>query len=157
MTVPREVQRCPAVPNPENNAPSTARSRSALGATTCGFLPPSSRHGVCRWLPHRAPIFCPTTVDPVKPTLSTSPASRDASRPSYVCFPSASTRLSTPSGRPPPCTNSSKRALALAAAYSAGFHTTVLPVTSAGTRYQDGTATGKLPAVITATAPIGLR
>ena len=35
--------------------------------------------------------------------------------------------------------------LADAGAYSAGFHTTVLPQSSAGTRYQDGTATGKLP------------
>ena len=44
-----------------------------------------------------------------------------------------------------------------AGAYSAGFQTTALPHTSAGTRYQAGTATGKLPAVITATTPTGMR
>ena len=32
-------------PDPLNSAPSTARSRSASGMTTSGFLPPSSRHG----------------------------------------------------------------------------------------------------------------
>ena len=51
----------------------------------------------------------------------------------------------------------SNSALALAAAYSAGFQTTVLPHSRAGTRYQEGTATGKFPAVITPTTPTGLR
>jgi hypothetical protein len=32
-----------------------------------------------------------------------------------------------------------------------------LPQSRAGTRYHDGTATGKFPAVITATTPTGLR
>ena len=45
----------------------------------------------------------------------------------------------------------------MAGAHSAGFHTTALPHSSAGTRYQDGTATGKLPAVITAATPTGWR
>ena len=49
------------------------------------------------------------------------------------------------------------KASATAGAYSAGFHTTVLPASSAGTRYQDGTAIGKLPAVITAMVPTGSR
>ena len=44
-----------------------------------------------------------------------------------------------------------------AGAYSAGFQTTALPHSSAGTRYQDGTATGKLPAVMIAATPTGLR
>ena len=44
-----------------------------------------------------------------------------------------------------------------AGAYSAGFQTTVLPHSSAGTRYQDGTATGKLPAVMIAATPTGMR
>jgi hypothetical protein len=48
-------------------------------------------------------------------------------------------------------------ASAVAGAYSAGFHTTVLPASSAGTRYHDGTAIGKLPAVMTAIVPTGLR
>jgi hypothetical protein len=70
--------------------------------------------------------------------------------------PSASTVLSTPSGNPA-WTNSSVNAAAIAGVYSAGFHTTVFPHSSAGTRYQDGTATGKFPAVTTAATPTGTR
>ena len=98
----------------------------------------------------------PTAVDPVNPILPSVPAASACSRPAKVAAPSANTTLSTPSGRPAAC-SSSNRAIAEAAAYSAGFHTTVLPVSSAGTRYQDGTATGKLPAVTTATVPTGIR
>ena len=81
ITVPRQVQRWPPVPKPENSAPSTARSRSALGVTTSGFLPPSSRHAVCRCRPVRAPISRPTADEPVKPTLSMKPASRAGVQP----------------------------------------------------------------------------
>ncbi len=45
----------------------------------------------------------------------------------------------------------------MAGVYSAGFHTTVFPQSSAGTRYQEGTATGKFPAVTIAATPIGAR
>ena len=64
--------------------------------------------------------------------------------------------MSTPSGSPP-ARNSSASAWPSAGAYSAGFQTTALPHSSAGTRYQDGTATGKLPAVMIAATPTGLR
>ena len=101
MTVPREVQRWPAVPKPENRAPSTARSRSASGMTTRGFLPPSSRQGDCMCLPQSSPILFPTSEEPVKPTLSTSPSSRAFSSPSKAAGPSACTTFRTPSGRPP--------------------------------------------------------
>src|SRR5215212_7109626 len=57
ITVPKDVQRWPAVPKPENRAPSTARSRSASGMTTRGFLPPSSRQGDCMCLPQSSPIL----------------------------------------------------------------------------------------------------
>src|SRR5215218_6061297 len=81
ITVPSEVQRCPAVPKPEKRAPSTARSRSASGITTRGFLPPSSRQGDCMCLPQSSPIFLPTSDEPVNPTLSTRPSSSARSRP----------------------------------------------------------------------------
>ena len=45
----------------------------------------------------------------------------------------------------------------MAGVYSAGFQTTVLPQSSAGTRYHEGTATGKLPAVTMAATPTGMR
>src|SRR5690348_5329034 len=156
ITVPSEVQRWPAVPKPLNSAPSTARSSVASGITTSGFLPPSSRQGFCRWRPQSSPRRLPTSLEPVKPTLSTSPASSACSRPSNAVGPSHGTRFSTPSGRPP-WRKSWVRASPSAGAYSAGFQTTALPHRSAGTRYQDGTATGKLPAVTIAATPTGLR
>ena len=45
----------------------------------------------------------------------------------------------------------------MAGVYSAGFQTTALPHRSAGTRYHEGTATGKLPAVTMAATPTGTR
>ena len=48
---------------------------SASSITTIGFLPPSSRHADCRLRPHSLPIFEPTALEPVKPTLSTSRSS----------------------------------------------------------------------------------
>ena len=156
ITVPSDVQRWPAVPKPLNRAPSAARSRSASGITTSGFFPPSSRQGDCTWRPHSSPIRDPTADDPVKPTLSTSPSSSARSSPSKAAGPSHCTRLSTPSGSPP-FRNSCAIASPSAGAYSAGFQTTAFPHRSAGTRYQDGTATGKLPAVMIAATPTGLR
>ena len=95
-------------------------------------------------------------MEPVNPILSMVPACSPSSRPAKASWPSANTMLSTPGGRPAAWI-SSNSAMAEAAAYSAGFHTTVLPATRAGMRYQDGTATGKFPAVSTATAPTGTR
>ena len=57
----------------------------------------------------------------------------------------------------PPAWKISVIAEAIAALYSAGFHTTALPHRIAGTRYQDGTAPGKLPAVMIAATPTGTR
>src|SRR5215208_6167337 len=124
--------------------------------TTIGFLPPSSRHGDCRWRPHSSPIFEPTALEPVKPTLSTSRSWSACSRPAKVAAPSAWTTFSTPPGTPP-AWNSLASASPSAGEYSAGFQTTALPHTIAGTRYHDGTATGKLPAVTIAATPTGTR
>src|SRR4051794_12569529 len=156
IAVPSDVQRCPAVPKPANSAPSTARSMSASSITTIGFLPPSSRHGDCRWRPHSSPIFEPTALEPVKPTLSTRSSSSARSSPANVSAPDACTRFSTPPGTPP-AWNSLTSASPSAAEYSAGFHTTALPHRIAGTRYQAGTATGKFPAVTIAATPTGMR
>ncbi len=77
-----------AVPKPLNSVPSTARSRSASGITTSGFLPPSSRQGDWTWRPQSSPILDPTADEPVKPTLSTRRSSRARSRPSNADGPS---------------------------------------------------------------------
>ena len=49
------------------------------------------------------------------------------------------------------------KASAIAGEYSAGFQTTALPQARAGTMYQEGTAVGKLPAVMIAATPTGMR
>ena len=64
--------------------------------------------------------------------------------------------MSTPAGTPP-AWKISVIAVAIADAYSAGFHTTAFPHRIAGTRYHDGTAPGKLPAVMIAATPTGIR
>ena len=64
--------------------------------------------------------------------------------------------LNAPAGNPA-CRNSCANASAVAGVYSAGFHTTAFPQSRAGTRYHDGTATGKLPAVTMAATPTGVR
>src|SRR5205085_7258536 len=102
------------------------------------------------------PIERPTAVDPVNPTLSTVPASRAASRPAKVSAPAMCSVFSTSAGTPPACI-SEVSASATAFAVSDGFQTTAFPHTSAGTTYHEGTAAGKLPAVITAATPTGTR
>ena len=64
--------------------------------------------------------------------------------------------MSTPPGTPP-AWKSLASASPSAGEYSAGFQTTALPHRMAGTRYQAGTATGKLPAVMIAATPTGMR
>ena len=64
--------------------------------------------------------------------------------------------LNDPGGKPA-WRNSCANASAVAGVYSAGFHTTAFPLRSAGTRYHEGTATGKLPAVMMAATPTGVR
>ena len=99
----------------------------------------------------------PTALEPVKPTLSTRPSSSARSRPAKVLSPSACTSWSTPAGTPPRVEHAARARRRRRREYSAGFQTTALPHRIAGTRYQDGTATGKLPAVMIAATPTGTR
>ena len=156
IAMPSEVHRWPAVPNPLNSAPSTARSRSASGITTSGFLPPSSRHGDCRCRPQSSPIRRPTSVEPVKPDLVDQVLVERALEPLERVRAVREDHVERAAGNPA-CRNSCANASAVAGVYSAGFHTTALPQSSAGTRYHDGTATGKFPAVMMAATPTGVR
>ena len=93
----------------------------------------------------------------MNPTFCTCPARERAARARRTwSAPSAWTTCSAPAGMPAAAMQRAN-ASAMAGAYSAGFHTTALPASSAGTRYQDGTAIGKLPAVMTAMTPTGRR
>ena len=126
--------------------PCRSRRRARLRRRGLGPHPALRRAGSCRRAPGTATAGAghteprspfPTAVEPVKPTLSTSPSSRAFSSPSKASFPSAWTTFRTPSGRPPFSMIWAK-ASAMAGEYSAGFHTTALPQARAGTMYQEG-------------------
>ena len=83
------------------------------------------------------------------------PSLRPVSSAAKVCAPSATIVIKISFGTPP-AWKISVRASATAGVNSDGFHTTEFPERSAGTMYQDGTAVGKFPAVITKTFPTGI-
>ena len=121
--------------------------------TRMTFLPPISRCtflklGAHAWLTSR-----PVSVDPVNEiTLTSGCETSGAPAPG----PSPSTRFSTPEGSPASI-NACTKLTAEAGASSAGLNTTVLPQTSAGRIFHDGTAIGKFHAVIIPHTPIGWR
>ena len=95
----------------------------------------------------------PVSVEPVKEMTFTSGCDTSGAP---VPGPSPSTRFSTPGGSPASwraCT----KLTAECGASSAGLNTTVLPQTSAGRIFHDGTAIGKFQAVIIPQTPIGWR
>ena len=116
-------------------------------------MPPISRWtflnvGAHAWLMRR-----PVSVEPVNEmTLTSGCASSGAPAPG----PSPSTRFRTPLGRPA-STSACTKLIPEAGASSAGLKTTVLPQTSAGRIFHDGTAIGKFQAVIIPHTPIGWR
>ena len=73
----------------------------ASGITTIGFFPPNSRQALWMYSPVFAPIFRPTAVDPVKPTLLITPSFNPDSKAANVCAPSATTVIKTSCGTPP--------------------------------------------------------
>ena len=94
---------------------------------------------------------------PVKPTLSTSPSLERALEPGEGLRALGLHDVEHAVGQPARDEQPRHARRPSAGAYSAGFHTTALPHSSAGTRYHDGTATGKLPAVMIAATPTGTR
>ena len=74
-----------------------ARSRSASGKTIAGDLPPSSSETRFRLPAAALTISLPTSVEPVKATLSTSGCSASAAP---AVSPKPVTMLTTPSGKP---------------------------------------------------------
>ena len=142
----RLVQRWPAVPTALKTTARTARSRSALGATTMPLLPPSSSSE----RPSRAAISgesaLPMAVEPVADTSGrrgSSASCRARSAPPI-------TTSSSPSGASPNAAAARRKsawhASAVSGVRSLGFHTTGSPHTSASAAFQLHTATGKLNA-----------
>ena len=102
-----------------------------------GLLPPSSSVTRFSELPHLAPISRPTTVDPVKATLSTSGQSTSAA----PVVPSPVSTLSVPSGNPASSASSPSRS-AVSGVCSAGFRTIEQPAASAGATFQIAISSG---------------
>ena len=139
-----------------NATPRRERSRSALGATIAALLPPSSRI----WRANRAAstgaTARPIAVDPVADSSATR---RSAASASPVTRPPISSEHN-PSGASAPKRSMARptsacTASAVSGVFSEGFHTTLLPHTSASAAFQAHTATGKLNAEITPTTPSG--
>ena len=133
-----------------STAPSTTLSMSASSNTRNGLLPPSSSESRLPLPAVARRIARPTSVEPVKATLSTPGWSTSAApvRPSPV------TMLTTPSGRRA-ATHSSANASAVSDVYSAGFSTSVLPAASAGAIFQASISSGKFHGMIWPTTPSG--
>src|SRR6516164_5665112 len=95
----------------------------------------------------------PTSVEPVKEIARTAGLPTSSSP---ISEPDPVTIFNTPAGTPA-STNNSTSLRAVKLVNSAGFHTTVLPQTSAGAIFQTGIATGKFQGVIRPTTPSGCR
>src|ERR1041384_4068378 len=115
------------------------------------FLPPISRWTFLKEAAHCSLISRPVAVEPVNDiTFTSGSVSIGAAAPG----PSPVTRLTTPGGTPA-STSACTKLIAESGASSAGLKTTVLPQTSAGRIFQDGTAIGKFQAVMMPQTPIG--
>ena len=143
-------QTCPPLNQMPSTTPSTAASRSASAQITKGDLPPSSSVSP---LPDPAVarrIARPTSVEPVKATLSTPSWATSAAPVS----PAPKTMLTTPAGTPA-SVQSSAKASAVSGVCSAGFSTTVLPAASAGAIFHASIKSGKFHGITCAQTPQG--
>ncbi len=119
------------------------------------LLPPSSRMERPKRRATRSLTMRPIRVEPVAETTGTRASSVSAA-------PTSAPPISTcdrPSGAPPKATaarsNSACTASAVSGVFSEGFHSRLLPQTSASAAFHDHTATGKLKALMMPTGPTG--
>ncbi len=115
-----------------------------------GDFPPSSRLSFLPLPAVALRIVRPTSVEPVKATLSI-PAWATIAAP---VSPSPVTILTTPGGRPVSMQISAK-ARAVSGVYSAGFSTTLLPAARAGAIFQASISSGKFHGMICPQTPTG--
>ena len=133
--------------------PAMARSRSASGKTIAGDLPPSSSETRLRLPAAALTMSLPTSVEPVKATLSTSGCSANAAP---AVSPKPVTMLTTPSGMPASAISSPRRS-AESGVCSAGLSTIVQPAASAGASFHAAIISGKFHGMICPTTPTGSR
>jgi hypothetical protein len=143
------------VPAAANVIARTARSRSALGATTIALLPPNSRSVRARRCAARAATARPIPVLPVALMRATRASPTSASP---VSRPPIAT-CDSPFGASPKRAAARSRiawhASAVSEVFSDGFQTRVSPQASASEAFHAQTATGKLNALMTPTTPSG--
>ena len=132
--------------------PATAASQSQSAKTMLALLPPSSRETFLRLPWAASTIFLPTSVEPVKATLSTSgwPEMAAPASPNPVMM------FTTPSGTPASA-QISPRISAVSGVCSAGLRTSVLPVASAGPSFHEAMTSGKFHGMIWPHTPTGTR
>ena len=118
-----------------------------------GLLPPSSSVSFLRLPAAAATISLPTSVEPVKATLSTPSC---AARAAPAVSPKPVTTLTTPLGMPASAMSSARRK-AVSGVCSAGLRTTQLPAASAGPSFQAAMRSGKFHGMIWPTTPTGSR
>ncbi len=131
--------------------PSTAWSSGASSKTMLAALPPSSRVTFLSLPATARAIALPTSVDPVKATLSTSGCDTMA-RP---VSPAPVTMLTTPGGRSA-CWQISAKSSAVSGVVSAGFSTTVLPQARAGAIFHASISSGKFHGMTWPATPSGV-
>ena len=117
-----------------------------------GDLPPSSSVRPLPWPAVASRILRPTSVEPVKATLSTQSWATSAA----PTAPSPVTMLTTPLGRPA-CRQMSANSSAVREVHSAGFSTTVLPMASAGAIFQASISRGKFQGTTWPQTPMAAR
>ena len=135
------------------SAPSTAWSMSASSNTMFGDFPPSSSVVFLIVLEASCMIRRPTTVEPVKATLSTSGCEASSSP---TVEPPPVITFTTPFGR----SVSSRISASLSAVsgvLEAGFSTHVFPIASAGASFHTAITSGKFQGMMPAHTPTGSR
>jgi len=130
--------------------PSTAWSIGASSNTMLAAFPPSSRVTRLGVPATACAIRRPTSVEPVKATLSTPSCSTRA----CPVSPAPVTMLTTPGGRSA-CWQISANASAVSGVVSAGLRITVLPQASAGAIFHASISSGKFHGMTCAATPSG--
>jgi len=118
-----------------------------------GDLPPSSSETRFRLPAAALTISLPTSVEPVKATLSTSGCS---ARAAPAVSPKPVTMFTTPSGKPASIISSPNR-MAESGVCSAGLSTMVHPAANAGANFHAAIIKGKFQGMIWPTTPTGSR
>ena len=145
-------QHCPWLKNMAEAAPAIAASISASGKIIVGDLPPNSNETFLRLPAAAFVINLPTSVEPVKATLST--WGWDA-RGAPASSPNPVTKFNTPSGRIPESWIISINLKADNGVCSAGLRTIVHPAAKAGAIFHAAINSGKFHGIIWPTTPTG--